>query len=51
MNHTRPFSSYIGLCWFDWLSQIGSAPQYGDGVRASVRADGVFGSRTGCFTS
>src|SRR5262245_28962080 len=27
VNHTRPCSSIIGLCWFDWLSQIGSAPQ------------------------
>ena len=27
VNHTRAFSSIIGLCWFDWLFQIGSAPQ------------------------
>ena len=33
-----------------WLSQIGSAPQYGDGVMGFCFDDGVFGSRTGILT-
>ena len=49
--HTRPLSSIIWLCVLLWLSQIGSAPQNGEGAIGSVRWDGVFGSRTGCFTS
>ena len=49
--HTRPFASIIWLCVLVWLSQIGSAPQYGEGAIGSLRCDGVFGSRTGCFTS
>src|SRR5688500_4172518 len=48
---TRPFASIIWLCVLVWLSQIGSAPQYGEGAMVSVRCEGVFGSRTGCFTS
>src|SRR5438094_5287589 len=32
VNQTRPCSSSIGLCMLVWLSQIASAPQYGDGV-------------------
>jgi hypothetical protein len=49
--HTRPLSSIIWLCVLVWLSQIGSGPQYGDGAIGSARCEGVFGSRTGCFTS
>ena len=33
-----------------WLSQIGSAPQYGEGVIGFCLDEGVFGSRTGIFT-
>src|SRR5688572_21754527 len=49
--HTLPFASIIWLCVLVWLSQIGCSPQYGDGAIASVRCEGVLGSRTGCFTS
>src|SRR6516165_5893740 len=31
VNQTRPLSSNIGLWALDWLSQIGSSPQYGEG--------------------
>src|SRR2546423_12030105 len=48
VNHTRPFSSSIGLWLSVWLSQIGSGPQYGDGPNGSPFDDGVFASRTGC---
>jgi hypothetical protein len=30
---------------------MGSAPQYGEGIIESALDDGVFGSRTGIFTS
>ena len=50
VNHTRPFSSNIGLCMLAWLSQIGSGPQYGDGSIVFCLDEGVFGSRTGIFT-
>src|SRR2546422_3759844 len=50
VNQTRPFSSNIGLCMLVWLSQIGSSPQYGDGVIGFCFDEGVFGSRTGIFT-
>ena len=30
VNHTRPFSSKIGLWMVVWPSQIGSSPQYGE---------------------
>ena len=50
VNQTRPFSSNIGLCMLVWLSQIGSSPQYGDGVMGFCLDDGVFGSRTSIFT-
>ena len=33
-----------------WLSQIGSPPQYGDGVIGLAFEEGVFGSRTGILT-
>src|SRR5437868_12037715 len=49
VNHTRPFSSNIGLCMFAWLSQIASSPQYGEGC-SGLPGAGVFGSRTGIFT-
>src|SRR6266581_8197681 len=51
VNQTRPFSSIIGLWLLVWLSQIGSSPQYGEGPIGASFEDGVFGSRTGCFTS
>src|SRR6516165_10258622 len=51
VNQTRPFSSIIGLCVVVWLSQMGSAPQYGDGSIAAVFEVGVLGSRTGCLIS
>ena len=50
VNHTRPFSSNIGLCMLVWLSQIGSAPQYGDGVMGLRFDEGVVASRTGILT-
>ena len=51
VNQTLPFSSNIGLCGLVWLSQIGSAPQYGDGAIGLLLVEGVFGSRTGTFIS
>src|SRR4029453_7876068 len=51
VNQTRPFSSIFGLGLLVWLSQIGSVPQYGEGAIGSALDDGVFGSRTGIFTS
>ena len=51
VNQTRPFSSIIGLWMSVLLSQIGSAPQYGDGAIALPLDDGVFGSRTGCWST
>src|SRR2546430_5150157 len=48
---TRPRSSSIGLCVLVWLSQIGFAPQYGDGAIGSSLDDRVSGSRTGCSLS
>src|SRR5262245_22482911 len=50
-NHGRPFSSIIGLWLVVCASQIGFGPQYGDGCIGLDFDDGVFGSRTGCFTS
>src|SRR5918999_3936587 len=50
VNHTRPRSSIIGLWLSVLLSQIGSAPQYGDGAIMFAFVDGVCGSRTGCST-
>src|SRR6266576_7188691 len=51
VNHTRPFSSNIGLCTLARLCQIGSSPQYGEGATTlSSALDGVFGSRTGTVT-
>src|SRR5712691_7825767 len=50
VNHTRPFSSYIGLCVLVWLSQIGSGPQIGEGSIVFALDDGVRGSRTSIFT-
>src|SRR5215475_4600892 len=47
VNQTRPLSSNIGLCMLVWLSQIGSGPQYGDGVMGFSFEEAVFGSRTG----
>ena len=41
MNHTRPFSSNIGLCMLVWLSQIGSGPQMGEGSMVFCFEDGV----------
>src|SRR6202035_1052469 len=49
VNQTRPFSSIIGLCVVVSLSQMGSAPQYGDGSIGAVFEVGVFVSRTGCL--
>src|SRR5712691_11310664 len=49
VNHTRPFSSNIGLCMLAWLSQIDSSAQYGEGFNG-FGGLGVFGSRTGIFT-
>src|SRR5258708_1346406 len=51
VNQTLPFSSNIGLCGLVWLSQIGSAPQYGDGAIGLFFVEGVFGSRTGTLIS
>src|SRR5713226_1638837 len=51
VNHTRPFSSNIGLCTLAWLCQMASSPQYGEGAGSlSSALDGVFGSRTGTLT-
>src|SRR5438552_19031719 len=50
VNQTRPFSSNIGLCMLVWLSQIGSSPQYGDGVIGFCFDECVFRSPTGIFT-
>src|SRR6185295_6930938 len=50
VNHTRPFSSNIGLCMLVLLSQMTSSPQYGEGAVALSFDDGVFGSRTGILT-
>src|SRR5262245_31760898 len=47
---TRPFSSIIWWWMLVWLSQIGSGSQYGEGAMGFALEDGVFGSRTGCFT-
>src|SRR5215471_166089 len=49
VNHTRPFSSKIGLWMVVWPSQIGSSPQYGDRPRVSAELEGVAGSRYGCL--
>src|ERR1700716_4161100 len=51
VNQMWPFSSIIGLCMMVWLSQIGLSPQTADGAKRSFLVFGVFGSRTGCFTS
>src|SRR4029453_2165248 len=51
VNQTRPFSSIIGLWLLVWLSQMGSAPQYGEGIIGALLEDGVCGSRTGCLPS
>src|SRR6267378_8022756 len=49
--HTRPCPSNIGLWTLDWLCQIASSPQYGEGATTlSSALDGVFGSRTGTLT-
>src|SRR5213083_3035428 len=50
VNQTLPFSSNIGLCGLVWLSQIGSAPQYGDGAIGFWCDEGVLGSRTSILT-
>src|SRR2546422_1194324 len=50
VNHTRPFSSNIGLCMLVWLSQIGSGPQMGEGSMVFCFDDGVAGSRTSILT-
>src|SRR5205807_5873319 len=51
VNHTRPFSSNIGLWTLAWLCQMGSSPQYGEGAASwSSALEGVFGSRTGTLT-
>src|SRR5712692_8400816 len=51
VNHTRPFSSNIGLWTLAWLCQMASSPQYGEGAAIlSSALDGVFGSRTGTLT-
>src|SRR5205809_7229496 len=50
VNQTLPFSSNIGLCMLVWLSQIGSGPQYGDGVVGFWCDEGVLGSRTSILT-
>ena len=50
VNHTRPFSSNIGLCMLVWLSQMGSGPQWGEGCIGLRFDEGVFGSRTGILT-
>src|SRR5256885_2760326 len=50
VNHTRPFSSNIGLCMLVWLSQMRSSPQNGDGSIGLCFDDGVAGSRTSIFT-
>jgi hypothetical protein len=47
VNHTRPFSSNIGLWLSVLLSQMGSGPQTADGAIAFDFDDGVSGSRTG----
>src|ERR1700694_4138140 len=51
VNHTRPFSSIIGL----WLrvrpSQIGFGPHQADGPNGLSFDEGVSGSRTGWNTS
>src|SRR5688572_11961689 len=54
---TRPRASNIGLWTEAWLFQIRSVPQSGEGASISVSdlaiimVSGVFGSRTGTFTS
>src|SRR5258708_31461800 len=48
---TRPCPSNIGLWTLNWLCQIASSPQYGEGATTlSSALDGVFGSRTCRFT-
>src|SRR4051794_12382230 len=51
VNHTRPFSSIIGL----WLrvrpSQIGFGPHTAEGPNGLSLEEGVSGLRTGCGTS
>src|SRR6266571_5558894 len=51
VNQTRPFSSSMGLCTLALLFQIGSSPQYAEGVTpVCAAANGVLGSRTGTVT-
>src|SRR6188474_2593116 len=50
-NQGRPFSSIIGLWLLVCESQIGFGPQCAEGCIGPAFDDGVFGSRTGCFTS
>ena len=49
VHHTRPLSSYIGLCVVVWPCQIGSSPQYGDGDSGSSLKLCAFGSRIGIW--
>ena len=45
--HTRLCASIAKLWALDWLVQIASSPQYGEGAAGGVFASlGVFGSRT-----
>src|SRR2546428_7037845 len=48
--HTRSLSSINLVLMLAWLSQMVSGPQEGEGAIGAVFEDGVFGSRTGCFS-
>src|SRR5436190_13090131 len=51
-NQIRAFSSKYRLCGLVWASQIFSSPKYGEAANiGAALSDGVFGSRTGSFTS
>ena len=51
VNHTRPFSSIIGLWLSVRLFQIGLGPHTADGPNGLSFDEGVSGSRTGWNTS
>src|SRR5260370_41831232 len=51
VSHIRPFLSIIGLCVIVWLFQIVLGPQDGEKPRGRAVTFGVFGSRTGIWTS
>src|SRR6266850_6786824 len=51
-NQMRDLSSKYRLCGLVWASQIFSSPKYGEAANIGTScSDGVFGSRTGSFTS